>query len=288
MEPLQNYFEDLVKPHGIQLIGPLDPATGQNIDANILTRPSEYLSKYVRVSARKDKIDQPFAAATVLQVLRLNRETYAVRTPTKDRSTEYIGANSMGRYGMVGEPGGTETNCVQNPAAHWSDIALHYYCTLPYVARACYTTLIRNFTQNTSSGVPLDKQRQIALKMCLNTGGDSGTDPNYANGLQYKKQFQHAYEQNWVVDKTTGKKVNVFNYLMLSQTYAFNWEQQQAVLNTFYGDMKKGGSAGPAVFNPSDNAECFSFRPKREIETSGNNYCSRDKVLNQPMAAAGR
>ena len=132
--------------------------------------------------------------------------------------------------------------------------------------------------------VPPAEQRKKALELCLSSDTPNPSDPNYSNGLQYKKEFQDAYAKNWVTDKATGHLVNIFNYIMLSQTYAFNWEQQQAVLNAFYGDMKVGGTS---AFNSSDASECSSFRPHRYIDPQSN-YCNVDKTFALPLAAIGR
>ena len=132
-------------------------------------------------------------------------------------------------------------------------------------------------------GVPLLEQRKKVLELCLSTGSDDTSGPYYANGLQYKTQFQEAYAKNWVTDPS-GNKVNVFNYIMLSQTYAFNWEQQQAVLNAFYGDMKKDGTP----FDAQNKEDCNSFRPRRYLELGGGTHCRIDKVFKEPLASLGR
>ena len=81
------------------------------------------------------------------------------------------------------------------------------------------------------------------------------------------------YYMVWIVDN----QGDVFQYVMNSQTYAFDNEQQQRVLNSFY-----------RVNDPKDKKECLEKRPRRNIDPSDGTHCLTSKITNTPMQAAGR
>ena len=111
--------------------------------------------------------------------------------------------------------------CLLNKPFHWSDVSFHYYCQLGN-ARNCYSGAVR-------SGKP----RTQAYEDCR-------SDTTFG--------WVHANQEK------------VFKYMMFSQTNAFDWAQQQEVINEYYGDMKPSAS-GP--FDPNDDADCRTYRVLR-------------------------
>ena len=77
----------------------------------------------------------------------------------------------------------------------------------------------------------------------------------------------------WIDDN----QADIFKYIMFSQVYAFNLEQQQAVINSFYG-----------VQDPYDYNECRQKRPVRAIDLSDGSHCLWLKAYNQTPRDIGR
>ena len=129
--------------------------------------------------------------------------------------------------------------CLGNPAEHWSDIMIHYYCQHGQ-ARACYTNTVR-----------AGASRKDAFDQCK-------TDAAF----------------KWVADN----QGDVFRYLMMSQTFAFDVEQQQRVINAFY-----------RINKPEDKQECLKKRPRRAIDPSDGTHCLASKVYpSTPLRSVGR
>ena len=74
---------------------------------------------------------------------------------------------------------------------------------------------------------------------------------------------------------------------MKSQTFAFNFAQQQAVLNFYYGQMKPA-SAGP--FDPKSTTDCGTYRDARKEVEKGMNGMQRapEPARTQPLYSEGR
>lgn len=135
----------------------------------------------------------------------------------------------------------TIESCLGNTAAHWSDLIIHYYCQHGY-ARSCYTGNARN-------GVARDKlvdscKADNEFKWIVNSKFDSGG-----------KTYDH---------------VEVFNYVMRSQTFAFDLKQENDLINRFY---KVSGTS-------------CSKRPRRGIDPTDGTHCQANKTI--PMDPAGR
>ena len=105
-------------------------------------------------------------------------------------------------------------------------------------ARACYTGSIRG-----------GKSRTESYDGCL-------TDPSF----------------KWVAEN----QGDMFRYIMFSQVNAFDMEQQQTVINAFYGDMKP---ASLGEFNPSDANDCNTFRFRRAQDPWDGTHCVATKVI---------
>jgi len=150
-----------------------------------------------------------------------------------------------------GQPGHTDqgykylTECLKTNYAptHWPDIAIHYYCMMSK-PRACYTYAL----SGKSTGVKLPRPR--AYQGCA------------AGRLQQAGDFVF-------VTKT---QPLVFQYVMFGQTHAFNHEQEQAIINAFYG-----------VRNPADPNECRLKRPRRTEDPGDGTHCLVNKTMNRRL-----
>lgn len=67
-----------------------------------------------------------------------------------------------------------------------------------------------------------------------------------------------------------------FQYVMHSQTNAFNHEQEQAVINAFYG-----------IRNPADRRECRAKRPLRLEDPTDGTHCLVNKTIRVPLVGQG-
>ena len=142
---------------------------------------------------------------------------------------------------------GVISACLSNEAAHWSDLMIHYYCQHGQ-ARACYTNTVRS-----------GKTRVESFDLCK-------TDPAF----------------KWIANN----QADIFRYIMFSQTFAYNMEQQQDVINRFYRVELKNPAYGPG--DRDDIRECQKKRPVRYIDPSDGTHCSSKKTFSTPMQSAGR
>jgi hypothetical protein len=124
---------------------------------------------------------------------------------------------------------------------HWSDITIHYYCQMSK-PRGCYTYALSG--KSTPPGVKYP--RPAAYRGCA------------AGRLSKAADFVF-------VTKT---QPLVFQYVMFGQTHAFNHEQEQAIINAFYG-----------VKNPADRRECQSKRPRRTEDPRDGTHCLVSKTM---------
>ena len=98
-------------------------------------------------------------------------------------------------------------------------------------------------------------------------------DPAHKDGPQsllMRKAFSAFYPtQN--VKLPSGKVVNMFDYIMTSAPFDFDYSQVQAVLNAFYGSLKPKSQG---VFNSNDANDCKEFRePRPLVDAVSQNYC---------------
>ena len=134
------------------------------------------------------------------------------------------------------------TGCLKTGFAptNWPDIAIHYYCQMSK-PRACYTYALSG---KSTGGVKVPRPK--AYQGCA-----AGTLPQAADFA--------------FVAKT---QPQIFQYVMLGQTHAFNHEQEQAIINAFYG-----------VKNPADRNECRLKRPRRTEDPADGTHCLVNKTM---------
>jgi hypothetical protein len=131
---------------------------------------------------------------------------------------------------------------------HWSDIAVHYYCQMSK-PRACYTYALSG---KSTHGVKLPRPK--AYQGCA-----TGALPQAADFV--------------FVAKT---QPQIFQYVMFGQTHAFNHEQEQAIINAFYG-----------VENPANRNECRLKRPRRTEDPTDGTHCLVDKTMAVRLVGRG-
>ena len=132
---------------------------------------------------------------------------------------------------------------------HWSDITIHYYCQMSK-PRGCYTYALSG--KSTPPGVKYP--RPAAYKGCA------------AGRLKKAEDFVF-------VTKT---QPLLFQYVMFGQTHAFNHEQEQAIINAFYG-----------VKNPADPRECSLKRPRRTEDPKDGTHCLVNKTMSIRLVGKG-
>jgi Putative peptidoglycan binding domain len=156
----------------------------------------------------------------------------------------------------AGEPNHTDqgynylTGCLKTGFAptDWSDLTIHYYCQMSK-PRACYTYAL--------SG--------------KSTGGTKLPRPKAYQGCAAGKLPQ-ADDFSFV----TKTQPEIFQYVMFGQTNAFNHEQEQAIINAFYG-----------VKDPADRNECRLKRPRRTEDPTDGTHCNVNKTMTIPLGGKG-
>jgi len=166
--------------------------------------------------------------------------------------------NSADVFGsrLPGQPKHTDegykylTGCLKTGFAptNWPDIAIHYYCQMSK-PRACYTYALSG---KSTGGVKLPRPK-------AHQGCAAGTLPQAAD-FSFVAQTQP----------------QIFQYVMFGQTHAFNHEQEQAIINAFYG-----------VKNPADRRECRLKRPRRTEDPSDGTHCLVNKTMAVRLVGKG-
>jgi hypothetical protein len=157
---------------------------------------------------------------------------------------------------LAGQPKHTDegykylTGCLKTGYAptNWSDITIHYYCMMSQ-PRACYTYALAG---KSTGGVKLPRPK--AYQGCA------------AGALPEAAAFSF-------VVKT---QPQIFQYVMFGQTHAFNHEQEQAIINAFYG-----------VKNPADRNECRLKRPRRTEDPNDGTHCLVNKTMAVKLVGKG-
>lgn len=131
----------------------------------------------------------------------------------------------------------------EDSTSHWSDLVLHYYCQMS-LPRVCYSAALTELVLS----------RESAYAGCA------------------RGEFAKSADFSWVVKN----QPLVFQYVMFGQAHAFNHEQAQAVINTFYG-----------VVHPNDPRECRLKRPRRSNDPLDGTHCLVDKVMLKKLVGNG-
>ena len=167
-----------------------------------------------------------------------------------NKSADIFGSRRAGEPNHTDQGHNYLTGCLKTGFAptDWSDITIHYYCQMSK-PRACYTYAL--------SG--------------KSTGGIKLSRPKAYQGCATGKLPQ-ADDFSFV----TKTQPQIFQYVMFGQTNAFNHEQEQAIINAFYG-----------VKDPTDRNECRLKRPRRTEDPTDGTHCLVNKTMTMPLGGKG-
>jgi hypothetical protein len=176
--------------------------------------------------------------AAILAAMNASADVYGSRGPGQPKHTDQ------------GYKYATECLKTNYAPTDWSDIAIHYYCQMSK-PRACYTYALSG--KSTPAGVKYP--RPAAYKGCVDGKLKEAADFVYVTKTQPL----------------------VFQYVMFGQTHAFDHEQEQAIINAFYG-----------VTDPADRGQCRAKRPRRTEDPTDGTHCLVSKAMSQRLAGKGK
>jgi hypothetical protein len=164
-----------------------------------------------------------------------------------NKSADIFGSRPAGKPKHTDQGYKYLTGCLKTGFAptNWPDIAIHYYCQMSK-PRACYTYAL----SGKSTPGHVKDSRPAAYQGCA-----TGKLP-----------------QSAAFAFVTKTQPQVFQYVMFGQTHAFNHEQEQAIINAFYG-----------VKNPADRKECRLKRPRRTEDPTDGTHCLVNKTMRQRL-----
>ncbi|MBG0809437.1 peptidoglycan-binding protein [Methylosinus sp. H3A] len=244
---------------GLPQSGALDPATLEKLGIGVST--SKPVADWIAVPTQEE-IDKLVAAKNIPAQPYSNYVPNAAAAGLSLPGAAILAAmnQSADIYGSrrAGEPKHTDqgyqytADCLKTNYAptDWSDIAIHYYCQMSK-PRACYTYALSG--KSTPAGFKY--QRPAAYRGCA-----AGSLKEAADFVAFVPKTQPL----------------VFQYVMFGQTHAFDHEQEQAIINAFYG-----------VKNPADQAECKAKRPRRTEDPTDGTHCLVSKILSPRLAGKG-
>ncbi len=245
---------------GLPATGALDAATLENLSIGVSVDLSRSVEDWqaVPTQAEIDELKEPINTAdnpyadyrpqapaaglglpgkAILEAMNLSADTYGSRAPGHPKHTE---------QGLKALAGCLKTTHFPD---HWSDITIHYYCQMS-LPRRCFTNALAG---NSTGGRKLG--RPEAYEGC-------------ANG-----QLADAGDFRFV----PGSQPLIFQYLMFAQTHAFDHEQEQAIINAFYG-----------IDDPTNRSECNGKRPRRTEDPSDGTHCLVDKEMSRKLVGRSR
>jgi hypothetical protein len=248
-------IKDFQAKSGLPVTGVLDAATLQKLNIGVAVD---------KVNAVKDWKALPQQAE--IDALLASGSTYSNYQPmapaanldipgsailaAMNKSADTFGSRRVGQDKHTDQGYKYLTGCLKTGYAptHWSDLTLHYYCQMS-LPRACYTYASSG---KSTGGVKLPRTQAYS-------GCAKGT-------LEKSADFA------WVVKNQPLE----FQFVMFGQTHAFNHEQEQAVINAFYG-----------VSNPADKRECALKRPRRTEDPVDGTHCLVNKTMSIKLVGKG-
>jgi hypothetical protein len=236
---------------GLPQTGVLDPATLEKLGIGTSVDKANAVADWIPVPAQ-DELDKLVAKrandpSSPYTDYRENAPAANLDLPgaailaAMNTSADTYGSRRAGQPKHTDEGYKNLTGCLKTTFAptHWPDIAIHYYCQMS-LPRACYTYAL----SGKSTGEKLPRPR--AYQGCAAGRLPNGDDFAF-------------------VAKT---QPQIFQYVMFGQTHAFNHEQEQAIINAFYG-----------VKNPADRSECRQKRPLRTEDPTDGTHCLVNKTM---------
>ena len=286
----------------LSLSTPFDVSAVEKI---LSTPPLRFGAKTVLEVMRANR--DPFAAVGVGGVVIANPPVFGRRAELEGMTKSQITTNGDSLW-IIGDPSRpfSTTRCKNHVRGSFSDLRFHYTCQIPAVFRGCYRIIVgKHFDLVTQSllddlragriteGLLGQKFKAIArddlthaIAYCRSDGKQESipapTLEVYDRSLKSDKllpvmriAFQ-VFHDNQVRELGGGIKVNIFDYIMSSGPFDFDYAQQQAVLNAFYGDLKPEKDAAGVLqpFNPSNEKDCARFRENRpQIDSKRGDHC---------------
>jgi hypothetical protein len=235
--------------------GVLDEATLKQLNIGTSADKVNAIQDWKTLPAQAD-IDALVASSSAYSNYQANAAAANLDIPgvailaAMNKSADTFGSRRAGQPGHAAQGHKYVTDCLKTGYAptHWSDLTLHYYCQMSQ-PRACFTYATSG---KSTGGVKLPRTR--AYSGCA-TG-----------------RLDKAADFAWVVKNQPLE----FQFVMYGQTHAFNHEQEQAVINAYYG-----------VRNPSDKAECNLKRPRRTEDPNDGTHCLVSKTMSQKLVGRG-
>jgi hypothetical protein len=191
---------------------------------------------------------------------------------------------------------GVYRSCGPSEANQWGDLQFHYYCQIPVVVRGCKTFFLIKLPQ-TDGKWGNSTHRYASTELCLDKNKalaeagrtEAQLTADYADSKElidiFGPNFDKFYRSQWV-EMSTGAKVNLFDWLMNSSTFAFDYEAQQNLINEFYGDMKPKVDG---AFDPTNEKDCLKYRPIRpKADEKTGKVCRVTEKKLQQFTAIGR
>ncbi len=246
--------------NGLSETGELDSATLESLSIGISTDLAANVENWrpvptqAEVDALKEPINSPSNAyadyrpkapaagldlprAAILEAMNLSADTYGGRAPGHPKHTP---------KGLKALAGCLTTTHFPD---HWSDITIHYYCQMS-LPRRCYTNALAG---KSTGGRKL--ARPIAYEGCVSGSLADAADFSFVPTTQPV----------------------IFQYLMFAQTHAFKHDQEQAIINAFYG-----------VSDPNSRTECNRKRPRRTEDPGNGTHCLVDKEMSRKLVGRSR
>jgi hypothetical protein len=248
------------KQSGLPETGVLDPATLEKLGIGTSVDKANAIENWIPAPTQ-DELDELVAKpdndlSSPYTDYRPNAPAANLDLPgtaileAMNNSADIFGSRLAGQSNHTDQGYKYLTGCLKTNFAptNWSDIAIHYYCQMSK-PRACYTYALSG---KSTGGVKASRLK--AYQGCA-----AGTLPQAADfSFVAKTQPQ------------------IFQYVMFGQTHAFNHEQEQAVINAFYG-----------VKNPADRNECRLKRPRRTEDPADGTHCLVAKTMSVKLVGKG-
>ena len=240
---------------GLPVTGSLDLATLQKLNIGVATDKVNAVKDWKALPTQAE-IDGLVSGGSVYANYQAMAPAANLDIPgsaiqaAMNKSADTFGSRRKGEANHTDQGYEYLTGCLKTGYAptHWSDLTLHYYCQMS-LPRACYTYASSG---KSTGGVKLPRTQAYA-------GCAKGT-------LEKSADFA------WVVKNQPLE----FQFVMFGQTHAFNHEEEQAVINAFYG-----------VSNPADKKECTLKRPRRTEDPLDGTHCLVNKTMTKNLVGKG-
>ena len=214
----------------------------------------------------------------------------------------------------------SKTNCSTNQPDYLSDLRYHYQFQIPAVFRGCTRYAIGIHFDLQSQGIYDDfvanrkgeaqtiealrraseDDLRFAISFCRANADLSAVPPETLKGykvfmdgkkLEYLRSTFEMFYRSQARSLPGGIEVNVFDYIMSSGPFDLDYEQQQAVLNEFYGDLAKNqiSAKGAGAFDPADPRQCAELRePRPFMDQKDGTHCLASTPKLYSLYSSGR